>query len=125
MSLTPSDDSSLSSGSTYPPLEKPDAFKSQIPDHLMIEASNAERFIMSQLSVLTQFADWSVKAHLSQDRQLRFTNGTVRRHTTEITTLQTDKQFVLTGWRAVVAAGGIVSGITAFVILIYKALSGG
>jgi hypothetical protein len=112
------------SSSTYPPLEPPPEFRSQIPEHLMQEASPTERYIMEQTNILRQYMDWSVQAHLSSDRQLRWTNGKVRRHTEEIGDLQDDKRLLKSGWKAVVAAGGIIAGIVSFLILIWQTLSG-
>lgn len=63
--------------STYPPLEKPD-FKSQIPPHLLTEATEAEKYILENLSILAQSTEWSTKAHLSHDLNLRYTNGRLR-----------------------------------------------
>ena len=124
---TPSDDDSPSaviSSSTYPALEPPGEFKSQIPEHLMVDTTPTDRYIMEQISIMRQLGDWSVKAHLSQDRQLRYTNGKVKRHEGELAQLKDDKKSVITGWRAIAALGGILSGIISFLILLYQTLNG-
>jgi len=54
-----SDDTLLES--RHPPLVAP-AFTSQIPEHLMVDASPSEKHMMAQLSVLTQFSAWSIQA---------------------------------------------------------------
>lgn len=79
---------------------------------------------MSQLSVLTQLADWNVKAHLSQDRQLRFTNGKVRKHEGEIAVLKEDRRAVVTGWKLIAAVAAGIAGVVGFLITVYQALNG-
>lgn len=110
---------------TYPPLEPPEEFKSQIPEHLFHDISVADRYLMEQMSIMRQQGEWSVRAHLSQDRQLRFTNGKVRKHEGEIKTLQDDKKAVISGWRLIAAIGGILAGIASFLITIYQIINGG
>lgn len=100
--------------SSYPPLEKPE-FKSQIPDHLMADASKAEQHIIAQLNILTQFADWSVRAHMATNEQVRKTNGRLIQAESDISTLEGDKKTVLTGWKMLAAIGAGIAGVLAFI----------
>lgn len=108
--------------STYPPLEPPAAFRSQIPDHLLVDTTPTDRYIMEQISIMRQHMDWSVQAHLSQDRQLRFTNGKVRKHTVDIQGLKDDKKLLKSGWKVLVVICGAVSGLVSFLALIWQTL---
>lgn len=110
--------------STYPALEPPAEFKSQIPDHLLIDTTATDRYIMEQISILRQYMDWSVKAHLSQDKQVRLTNGKVRRHGEDIHTIQDDKKLLKSGWKAIVFLAGIVSGLISFAALLWQTFGG-
>lgn len=105
--------------STYPPLEKPE-FKSQIPEHLLAGASEAEKHIVSQLSILMQSAEWSIHAHLSTDQNVRKTNGRLIRAETDIGHMKEDKRFLKSGWRVVVIVGGVISGFLSLLALLYQ-----
>lgn len=105
--------------STYPPLEKPE-FKSQIPEHLLAGMSEAEKHIVSQLSILTQCAEWGVHAHLAVNEQVRKTNGRLLRAETELGHIREDKRFLKSGWRLVVIIGGVISGFVSFLALLYQ-----
>lgn len=105
--------------STYPPLEKPE-FKSQIPEHLLANASDAEKHIVSQLSILTQFAEWSTHAHLDIADQTRRTNGRLTRAETQLERIDEDKRFLKSGWRLAVVVGGVISGFVSFLALLWQ-----
>ena len=105
--------------SIYPPLEKPE-FKSQIPEHLLAGASEAEKHIVSQLSVLTQFADWSVHAHMGTNDQVRRTNGRLVRAETELVHIEEEKQFLRSGWKVLVVIGGVLSGFVSLFSLLWQ-----
>jgi hypothetical protein len=107
--------------STYPSLERPD-FKSQIPPHLLADASEAEKHIVEQLSVLTQFAQWSTTAHISTMESVRKTNGRLIKAENDIADLQEDKKFLKSGWKVLVVAGGVISGFISFVVMVWQAL---
>ncbi len=109
--------------SSYPPLEKPE-FKSQIPAHLLAEASPAEQHIMSQLSMLTQFSEWSIKAHISTMESVRKTNGRLIKAETDITALKDDKKTLLTSWKAIATLVTGAAGLIAFLITIYQVMAG-
>ena len=110
--------------SPYTPLEPPE-YRSQIPAHLLSHASEQEQYIMGQLSILSQHADWSVHAHLSQDKQLRYTNGKVRQHEVDIKAFKDDKAFLGRGWKFLVATAGVVGGLISFGIHVFKLLIAG
>ena len=110
--------------STYPPLEKPE-FKSQIPAHLLDDASPAEAHILGELSKLGQFAEWSVRAHMTTDANVRHTNGRLRKAEGEIGDLKDDKKSFISGWRAIVAVTGFLTGLISFGILIFQFLNSG
>lgn len=113
------------SDSTYPALQHPGLFKSQIPEHLLAEASPAEKYIMEQLSINTQMAEWAINANMSHDRNIRHTNGRLRKAEANIVTLQDDKKSFITGWRAIAAVAGILSGLVSFLILLYQTFTSG
>ena len=111
--------------STYPQLEMPPEFRSQIPDHLLGEATPSERYIMEQTSIMRQAMDWSVKAHLSADKNLRRTNGRLIRAEDNIDAIKEDRKFWGRGWRFLVTVGGIIGGLISFFILVTRFLTGG
>lgn len=119
-----SDDSNVTPDSTYPPLEPPGEFKSQIPEHLMKDASATDRYMMEQMSIMKQYSDWSVKANLGHDRNIRTTNGRLRKAEAEIEGLKDDKRSFISGWRAIAAVAGIISGVVSFLVLLYQAFNG-
>lgn len=104
---------------TYPPLEKPD-LKSQIPSHLLADASGAEKHIISELSILRQFSEWSIRAHMDTHSGVLHTNGRLLKAESEIEDLKEDKRSFTYGWRAIVAVAGFIAGIISFIALIYQ-----
>jgi hypothetical protein len=68
------DQDNIEPESTYPALEKPD-FKSDIPPHLVKDVGESERYILEQLSILSQYVSWSVKAQMDTNSAVRRTNG--------------------------------------------------
>ena len=111
--------------STYPPLEAPAEFKSQVPEHLLLGASDTDKYIISQISIMRQYSDWSVKALLSQDKNVRLTNGRLRKAEQDIVGLQEDEKSAKIEWKTVAKiAGGVVTVLT-LVALIYEALHTG
>jgi hypothetical protein len=109
--------------STYPSLERPE-FRSQIPPHLLADASDAEKHIVEQLSILTQFAQWSTTAHISTMESVRKTNGRLIRAEENLKEIQDDKKLLKSGWKAVVVIGGVISGFASFIALIWQTVGG-
>lgn len=107
--------------STYPPLEPPAEFKSQIPEHLLEGSSQTDRYIMEQMSIMRQYNDWSVKALLSQDKNVRLTNGRLRRAEEDIKHLKGEENSVKVGWKVIATACGVVVTIVTLAISIYSA----
>jgi len=62
------------SKSSYPALEKPD-FKPNVPGFLLEGASEQDRYIIELLSLVNQYAQWSVTTELSTHEQVLKTNG--------------------------------------------------
>ena len=60
--------------STYPEIKLPE-LKSDIPPHLLNEASEEAKYILEQLSVLSQYAKWSAPVVVEISTQTRKTNG--------------------------------------------------
>ncbi len=108
--------------STYPPLEAPDEFQSQIPDYLLEGASKTDRYIMTQMSIMRQYSDWSVKALLSQDRNIRLTNGKVRRAEQDIKGLKDDRASLKVGWKVVAKITGVVVVVLTLIATIIQAI---
>jgi hypothetical protein len=111
--------------STYPPLEPPGEFKSQIPEHLVEGASKTDQFIMAQISILRQYNDWSVKALLAQDKNVRLTNGRLRRAEEDIRHLKGDEHSVKVGWKVIGWIGGALVTIITVAAAVYEALHAG
>ena len=108
--------------STYPPLEPPAEFKSQIPEHLLEGSNQTDRYIMEQMSIMRQYSDWSVKALLSQDKNVRLTNGRLRRAEEDIKYLKGEEKSVKVGWKLLVTIAGALITIVTTAALIYQAL---
>lgn len=100
--------------STYPALERPE-FKSQIPVHLLAEASDADKHIMGELSKLGQFSHWSVDAHISTMESVRKTNGRLIRAEEKIKDLEDDRTSFVRGWRLIVAICVIIGSFAGFI----------
>ena len=107
--------------SSYPELVKPE-FKSQIPEHLLANASPAERHMMEQLSMLASFADWSVEAHLSTNSAVRRTNGRLLKAESKLDEIDKDKQIMSRSWKMLIAVGGGLAGLASGALAAYQAL---
>lgn len=110
--------------STYPPLERP-TFQSQIPAHLLVDASPAEQHIMSELNILRQCAEWSTNAHLETNRLVRKTNGRLLKAEEDIEEMKDERKSFITGWRAIVAVTGFIMGFVSFIALIWTSFLSG
>lgn len=110
--------------STYPQLVAPVEFKSQIPLHLLKEASDAETYIMGELSVGAQYNRWLVNALVEAHGLVRMTNGRLRRAEEDIKDLKADRKTVKIGWKVVSGIVGGVVAVVTFVIMVYQALRG-
>ncbi len=66
------------SKSSYRPIEKPD-FSPNIPPYLVDGMSDQDRFIVENLSVMSQYAKWSVETQMMVHEQVRATNGRLLR----------------------------------------------
>lgn len=108
--------------STYPALERPE-FKSQIPPHLLAEASDADKHIMGELSKLGQFSHWSVDAHISTMESVRKTNGRLIRAEEKIKDLEDDRKSFVRGWKLIVTIGVIIGSFVGFVSTLLNILS--
>ena len=64
--------------STYSKLEIP-TFKSDIPEPLLMSASDETKYILEQLSILSQYAKWSAPVLIDSNLQSRKTNGRLMR----------------------------------------------
>jgi hypothetical protein len=107
--------------SSYPSLIAPE-FTSQIPEYLLKDASDQDKHILAQLSVMAQISEWSVKAHISTMESVRKTNGRLIRAEEDIKALQEDKKFLKRGWKTVVAVAGVLAGVIAFLIQVWQVL---
>lgn len=110
--------------STYPPLEAPGEFKSQIPDHLLGNATPTEKHLMEEASISRQQNAWLVKACLSLDRQTRLTNGRLRKAEQDIRSLKDDRKTIVRGWRFVAAVVAGIGGLIGFGLTVWDKLSG-
>lgn len=115
----PHDDTPLES--TYPPLEPPGEFISDIPDHLLKEASQADAFVMRQLSIARQSNEWCVRALVLTHQQVRTTNGRLKQAEAEIEVLKDDKRTITVGWKTIAKLVGGIVGFVSFVVMLYQA----
>lgn len=111
--------------SSYAALKPPEEFKSQIPDHLLADATPQDKHIMAALSINSQYSAWLVNAALETHSQVRRTNGKLLKAEAEISALKDDRKAVISGWKLIAAIGGILAGIASFLITVYQALNGG
>lgn len=118
--MSSSDDTTLPE-STYPALTVPE-FRSQIPSHLLNGASAADHYILEQLSILTQSAEWSNRAHVSTMGSVRRTNGRLIRAEAEIKDLKADRKSVKVGWKVICAIAGIVVTVIGVATSLWQAL---
>lgn len=101
--------------STFPKLERPQ-FESQIPAHLLNDASPSDRFIMEKLSKLIQYAEWSTNAHITHDACIRKTNGRLISVEDEVDDIKTGRRILFKGWKYVVAFVGVLGGILSSIV---------
>ncbi len=64
--------------SEYPPLSLP-VFESEIPEHLLKNVSQEDRFLMENINVQTQYIKWLCQSAVDTNLQVRKTNGRLRR----------------------------------------------
>jgi len=100
--------------STYPVLEKPD-FKSDIPPHLIKEIGESERYMLEQLSVVSQYCQWSVKAQMDTNAAVRRTNGRLIR-------VEKWKEMLQSWWILAGVAVSVLGGIGTLLALAEGAL---
>ncbi len=120
----PHHDEDVVPDSTYPALEAPSEFQSQIPDHLLVGSSQTDRYIMEQMSIMRQYSDWSVKALLSTDRNVRLTNGKVRRAETNILALQEAGKSATIEWATIAKVVGIIVTVLTLGAALWSAFHG-
>ncbi len=111
--------------SSYPPLHPPPEYTSQIPAHLLVDASEQDKHIMHTLSIGSQYDRWLVEAAIRTHEQVRATNGRLLRAEASIKGLQEDRKAVLSGWKLLTAIAVGAAGVISFLITVYKALNGG
>ncbi len=72
------DDSTPPFKSQYPVLVRPD-FKPNVPGFLLEGATDQDRYIIESLSLVNQYAQWSVNTEMSTHEQVLATNGRLMR----------------------------------------------
>lgn len=60
--------------SAYPSLERP-VFQPSVPEFLLEGASDQDKYIISQLSLVNQYVQWAVTTEMSTHSQVLKTNG--------------------------------------------------
>jgi hypothetical protein len=63
--------------SDYPALEKP-VFHDNIPAHLLQNVDEHTKYVIQQLSTISQQNEWLIKAAIDTNKQVRHTNGRVK-----------------------------------------------
>jgi hypothetical protein len=67
----------ISHKSNYPELEKP-SFHDNIPSHLLVNIDEKDRYVIQQLSMISQQNEWLIRAAIDTNEQVRHTNGRVK-----------------------------------------------
>ena len=84
-------------------------------------SSQTDRYIMEQMSIMRQYSDWSVKALLTQDKNVRLTNGRLRRAEEDLRHIKGEEQTVKIGWRTIAKVVGAIISFITFVAIVYQA----
>lgn len=103
----PEDNSQPENQSTYSKIEIPD-FKSDIPVYLTKDSSEAERYILDQISILIQHSKWKSEVLYDISENTRKTNGRLMR--VEAWKAMFASWWVLTG-ALISVVGGIIGVI--------------
>ncbi len=111
--------------STYAQLVAPTEFKSKIPPHLLTTASDADKYIMGELSIGAQYNLWLVNALVETHAQVRKTNGRLIRAEEAIKDLKGEEKSVKVGWKTIKWIAGAVVTIITVAAAIYEALHTG
>lgn len=111
--------------STYPPLDAPAEFKSQIPAPLLVGASPIESYMLEQMSILRQYNDWKVNALVETHAYVRRTNGRLIRAEEDIKGLKGDRKSVKVGWKVIGWIVGAIVTVASLAASIYEALHSG
>ena len=86
----------------------PDGFASRIPAYLLEGKSEAEQYILTEVSKNAAFAEWSAKALIEITERLRHTNGKV--------SIMWALKSTLTGYRGLlIGLLGLVGSLAGFV----------
>lgn len=93
--------------STYPEIELP-TFKSDIPAPLLAGSTEEARYILENLSMLTQYVKWSAPVLIAINEQTRKTNGRVIR-------LESWRAMFSNWWVLILGAATIGGGIAGLV----------
>ena len=101
--------------STYPELKQP-TFVSDIPPMLTNELSEADRYVLDNLSILKQYVAWSVTAQMQTHAAVRRTNGRV----IALETWQTKVVSILSSWWGIAGAIITLIGGIAGMVEIYQ-----
>ena len=107
-----SDDSTkhIEDESTYPAIILPD-FKSDIPSPLLTASSNEEKYILEQLSMLSQYVKWSAPVLISINEQTRKTNGGLQR-------VEAWKAMFSSWWALALGLFAVIGGVAGIVEVI-------
>jgi len=79
-------------------------FSSQIPAYLLDGKSEAEAYILTEVSKMSQFIEWAAPLLVDNNLQARKTNGKVKR-------LERWKLKLTTGWGMVVTVFGFILAV--------------
>lgn len=106
----PEDSNQLENQSTYAKIEVPD-LKSDIPEYLTKDSSEPEKYILAQLSILTQHAKWSSQVLVDVNSNVRRTNGRLIR-------VEAWKEMFSSWWILAGALISVVGGIVGVIEII-------
>lgn len=93
--------------STYPELKAP-SFESDIPPHLLANASESDKYVLEQLSIVKQFIPWSVEAQLLTHSAVRRTNG-------RVISLEGWRSMFKSWWGLTIGAFSVIGGVASII----------
>jgi hypothetical protein len=98
----------------------PQGFQSTIPEYLLKDKTEAEAYILTEVSKMSQFIEWAAPIILESNLNIRKTNGRVRG-------LEGWRMKVTTGWgmvattiAAILALIGGIEGIITLIAFLQK-----
>lgn len=98
----------------------PQGFQSTIPEYLLKDKTEAEAYILTEVSKMSQFIEWAAPVILESNLNIRKTNGRVKGLEGWKLKLTTGWGMVATAFAFILALIGGIEGIIAFINFLQK-----